>query len=137
MGKVSQSKARQAALKHGYRSGLEQLNAEYLEENNVSFKYEQKKIEWLDSQTRTYTPDFELPNGIIIETKGRFLTADRRKHKLIQKQYPDLDIRFVFTNSRAKLYKGSKSTYGSWCTQHDFLYSDRYIPLEWIEEEKT
>ena len=94
------------------------------------------KITWLDSKERSYTPDFVLENGIIIETKGRFVSADRRKHKEIKKQYPDLDIRFVFSNSRSKLYKGAKSTYGEWCEKHGFLYSDRTIPELWTAEEK-
>jgi len=93
------------------------------------------KIKWLDSKMRSYTPDFILENGIIIETKGRFVSADRRKHKEIKKQYPDLDIRFVFSNSRAKLYKGAKSSYSDWCEKEGFLYSDKTIPEEWITEE--
>ena len=62
-----------------------------------SAKYECMKVEWEDLAYRTYTPDFLLPNGIIIETKGRFTPEDRRKHLLIKKQHPDLDIRFVFS----------------------------------------
>ena len=68
-----------AALKHGYRSGLEIKVKDYLVERNVRVKYEAIKIEWEDLMYRTYTPDFVLPNGIIIETKGRFTSDDRRK----------------------------------------------------------
>jgi hypothetical protein len=127
---------RSQAIKAGYRSGLEEDLAVNLSERGIKFTYEEVKIKWLDSKERTYTPDFELPNGIIIETKGRFVSSDRRKHKEIKKQYPDKDIRFVFSNSRAKLYKGAKSTYGEWCDKHGFLYSDKVIPDEWIDEEK-
>lgn len=118
----------------GYRSGLEESMAINLEERGVSFTYEEEKIKWLDSKERTYTPDFVLSNGIIIETKGRFVSSDRRKHKEIKKQYPGKDIRFVFSNSRAKLYKGAKSTYGDWCDKNGFLYSDKTIPEEWLTE---
>jgi hypothetical protein len=83
---------------------------------------------------RTYTPDFILANGIIIETKGRFIATDRRKHLAIKKQHPKLDIRFVFTNSNSRLYKGSRSTYGMWCTKHGFRYYDRIIPEDWLKE---
>ena len=86
------------------------------------------------NETRRYTPDFILPNGIIIETKGRFVAADRKKHLLIQQQHSELDIRFVFSNSRAKLSKGAKSTYGEWCEKHGFLYADKQIPEEWLSE---
>lgn len=58
-------------------------------------------------------PDFVLTNNIIIETKGLFTSPDRRKHVWIKKQHPELDIRFVFTNSKAKLYKGAKIPTGS------------------------
>ena len=65
---------------------------------------------------------------------GRFLAKDRTKHLLIQKQYPELDLRFVFTNSRQKLYKGSKTTYAAWCEKHGFLYAERSIPELWMNE---
>ena len=85
-----------AARKYGYRSGLEVKISDYLKELKVDFGYECVKIEWEDLAYRTYTPDFVLPNGIIIETKGMFTAADRRKHLAIKRQHPNLDIRFVF-----------------------------------------
>jgi hypothetical protein len=96
--------------------------------------YEGIKIEWEDLAYRTYTPDFVLHNGIIIETKGRFTAADRRKHLAIKKQHPKLDIRFVFTNSKSKLRKGAKSSYADWCIKYDFRYYDRIIPEDWLKE---
>lgn len=123
-------------IAEGYRSGLEESTATDLAERGVGFTYEETKIKWTDLKVRSYTPDFVLENGIIIETKGRFVSTDRRKHKEIQKQFPEHDIRFVFNNSRAKLYKGAKSTYGDWCKSNGFLYSDKLIPVEWTEEEK-
>jgi len=122
-----------AALKHGYRSGLEDRISKQLKALSVPVKYEEFKIKYAINEVRTYTPDFELPNGIIIESKGRFVVADRKKHLLIKKQHPDLDIRFVFSNSRAKINKGSKTTYGMWCDKHGFLYADKLIPEEWIK----
>lgn len=121
-------------IKHGYRSGLEDKISKQLNESGVSFEYETLKIQYEVNETRRYTPDFILPNGIIIETKGRFVAADRKKHLLIQQQHSELDIRFVFSNSRAKLSKGAKSTYGEWCEKHGFLYADKQIPQEWLNE---
>lgn len=121
-------------IKHGYRSGLEDKISKQLQESGVSFEYETLKIQYEVNETRRYTPDFILPNGIIIETKGRFVAADRKKHLLIQQQHSELDIRFVFSNSRAKLSKGAKSTYGEWCEKHGFLYADKQIPQEWLDE---
>jgi hypothetical protein len=57
---------------------------------------------------------------------------DRKKHLLIREQYPNLDIRFVFTNSKAKINKGSKTTYADWCDKNSFKYADKLIPKEWF-----
>ena len=78
-----------AARKYGYRSCLELKVSTYLKDLKIKFLYEAIKIEWEDLAYRTYTPDFVLHNGIIIETKGRFTAADRRKHLAIKKQHPD------------------------------------------------
>jgi hypothetical protein len=83
---------------------------------------------------RTYTPDFVLPNGLIIEVKGLFTASDRRKHVAIKKQHPNLDIRFVFESSKRKLSKGAKSTYATWCEKNKFLYADRIVPEDWLKE---
>ena len=127
-------KQRKAALKYGYRSGLEASIQEQLLELNVPVKYEQVKIEWEDLMYRTYTPDFILPNGIIVESKGRFTADDRRKHLAVKAQHPELDIRFVFTNPNSKLASGAKTSYGQWCDKHGYKYAAKLIPTEWLKE---
>jgi len=121
-------------IKHGYRSGLEDRISEQLNGLGVPFKYEEFKIKYEVNEIRTYTPDFELPNGIIIESKGRFVAADRKKHLLVKEQFPRLDIRFVFSNSKGKISKGSKTSYADWCDKHGYSYADKLIPEEWIKE---
>jgi hypothetical protein len=121
------------AIKNGYRSGLEDKISEDLKDRKVKFEYEKLKIKYEVHENRTYTPDFTLPNGIIIESKGRFTPEDRKKHLLIKKQHPDLDIRFVFSNSKGKIRKGSKTSYAYWCEKHGFLYADKRIPDEWVK----
>ena len=123
-----------AARKYGYRSGLELKTAKYLDNLRIKYKYEKVKIEWEDLTYRTYTPDFVLYNGIIIETKGMFTAADRKKHLAIKKQHPELDIRFIFENSNRRLRKGAKTRYYQWCNRYDFDYYDRIIPEEWLKE---
>ncbi len=123
-----------AARKYGYRSGLELKTANYLDDLRIKYKYEKVKIEWEDLTYRTYTPDFVLYNGIIIETKGMFTAADRKKHLAIKKQHPELDIRFIFENSNRRLRKGAKTRYYQWCNRYDFDYYDRIIPEEWLKE---
>lgn len=121
-------------LKRTYRSGLEEEAAAFLKSRQKKVEYEKLKIEWEDLKYRTYTPDFELDNGIIVETKGIFSAADRRKHVEIQRQHPTLDIRFVFSNANAKLYKGAKSRYCDWCEQKGFKWAHRVIPEGWLLE---
>jgi hypothetical protein len=55
---------------------------------------------------------------------------------MVKQQHPELDIRFVFSNPKAKLYKGSKTTYGKWCEKNGFLYAKETIPIEWIKEKR-
>jgi hypothetical protein len=119
-----------------FRSGLEKRTADFLKKRKVKFQYEEVKLKWQDLRMRTYTPDFVLSNGIIIETKGRFISSDRTKHLFVKAQHPELDIRFVFSNPRAKLYKGAKSSYGDWCNKHGFQYARETIPVEWLKEKK-
>ena len=131
------SKKKAVGLRLGFRSGLEEKVAAQLKQTGVPFRYEAKedRIEYLKpAKISRYSPDFVLPNGIIIETKGRFVTADRQKHLLIQEQQPDLDIRFVFSNSRQKISKQSKTTYAMWCFTHGFQFSDKAIPEDWLRE---
>lgn len=125
---------RARAIAEGYRSGLEEDLAVHLTNLGVDYTYEEHKIAWLDSKMRKYTPDFVLGNGIIIETKGRFTAQDRRKHLEIKQQHPHLDIRFVFSNSRSRLYKTARSSYGDWCDRHGFQYADVTIPDDWLNE---
>lgn len=125
-----------AAVKRGYRSGLEIKLQEFFEENNIDAKYESFKIEWEDLRYRKYTPDFLLPNGIVLEIKGLFTAEDRRKHLLVKKQHPEYDIRFVFENSKRRLSKKSKTTYAMWCEKYGFIYADKEVPSDWLTKEK-
>lgn len=133
MMKTSSKRAR--GIQHGYRSGLEDSIAQQIASKGLEIDYENpnSRIEYLKPPSK-YTPDFVLPNGIIIETKGRFLGSDRTKHLLIKAQHPEKDIRFVFSNSRQKLYKGAKKTYAEWCEKNGFKYADKQIPESWFEE---
>ena len=128
------SKARAAAIKHGYRSGFEHRVADQLSENKVKFKYEDTQIDYIKPETHhKYTVDFTLPNGILVETKGRWVLEDRKKHLLIKSQHPDLDIRIVFQNPKGKIRKGSKTTYADWCDKHGIVWADKQIPKEWLK----
>jgi hypothetical protein len=124
---------KRAGLKHGFKSGLEERINRQLESYGVFDVYEKLKIKYtVPARQATYTPDWILPNGVIVESKGRFVVADRQKHLFIKAQHPELDIRFVFSNSKAKISKTSQTTYAMWCDQHNFKYADKEIPQEWL-----
>lgn len=129
----------QVAIKHGFRSGLEDNVNDMLKEHNKAFSYESEKISYIQPETKhNYTPDFVL-NKIVgskmyIETKGRWVKTDRLKFDLIFEQYPDIDIRFVFQNPNAKLYKGSKTTYAQYCDKKGWRWAKKEIPEEWLKE---
>ncbi len=127
--------AKQVAAKYGFRSGLEERIAEQLDKAGVEYTYEKLKLDYVKPASKhVYTPDFVLFNGIIIETKGRFLLADRQKHILVKRHNPTLDIRFVFSNSNARISKASTTTYAQWCIKNGFKYADKTIPEEWMDE---
>ncbi|WAX26249.1 endonuclease I [Ralstonia phage p2106] len=121
-----------------YRSGLEDKIAGQLESKSVPVVFEQFDIKYvIPASDHKYTPDFVLPNGIIIEGKGIFDADDRKKHLLIREQHPELDIRFVFSSSKALLYKGSPTSYAKWCEKYGFKFADKLIPDAWLREPGT
>lgn len=126
------------SIKHGYRSGLEDKASQQIAEAGLVVAYELEHINYnIPARPSRYTPDFKLPKKggfFFIETKGRFLVADRHKHLLIKEQHPDLDIRFVFSNAKAKIYKGSRTSYSDWCDKHGFVWANKHIPTEWLQE---
>ena len=119
------------------RSGLEEKNMRFLETKGVAASYEEWRIPYvIPASDHHYTPDILLPNGIFVETKGLWESDDRKKHLLIREQYPDLDIRLVFSSSRSKLYKGSPTSYAEFCEKHGILFADKLIPVDWLKEPK-
>ena len=122
-----------------FRSKAEEDIYNILEEQNISYSYEKGKINYEWYEKKKYIPDFFLlDNGIILEVKGRFKIEDRKKHLFIRKQKPWLDIRFIFTNPKAKLYKRGKMTNGSWCDKYEFKYCSikEGVPKDWTNERK-
>ena len=132
-----------------YKSKLERLNGKLLEEKGVPFFYEPKEgqIEWLlPASIHSYTPDFFIPrkdgSWLVIETKGIWEYTDRCKHAWVKREYPKLDLRFVFTNSRTRTSKGAKQTYADICEGRGrgifkgltWMYADKRIPEEWLNE---
>lgn len=122
-------------VRAAYRSGLEVAVAAALTAAGINYGYETLRIPFEQpAKARHYTPDFILPNGIIVETKGLWEAADRQKHLWVREQHPALDIRLVFSNANAKLYKGSPNTYATFCDKHGIPWNNKTIPDKWLTE---
>ena len=133
--RIKRATASEVGLRYGYRSGLERKVQQQLADLGVSYRYEEDVIRYVKPETKhRYTPDFVLPNGIIVETKGQFISDDRKKTKLVLSQHPNLDLRIVFSNPNRRISKSSKTTYAMWCDKEKIPYAKATIPAEWIAE---
>ena len=122
-------------IRAAYRSGLEASLAAALAAAGVPVLFETHRIPYEQpAKARAYTPDFVLPNGIVVESKGLFTAEDRAKMVWVKEQHPNLDIRMVFSNANAKLRKGSPTTYADWAEKQGFKWAHKTIPPEWIAE---
>lgn len=126
------------ARKYGYKSGLEETIANVLADKKVNFGYEEEKITYIVPETtHKYTPDFKIRKSgdriLYIETKGRWVTADRKKLKMVKEQHPELDIRILFQNAKNKISKKSKTTYGDYADKIGILWAEKTIPDSWLE----
>lgn len=120
-----------------YRSKFEATVAKALRSLGVKFGYENTKLNYVVPQrVASYTPDFVLPNGIIVECKGRFTLEDRKKMLYVIASNPDKRIRLLFQNSRVKINKNSKTTYADWCDKNGIIWAEGEIPKSWIKEKR-
>lgn len=136
-------------LKSGRRSKFEDRIAQELIDHGMSFTYETYSYEYDEPlrknlarcadcgskqllRTGWYTPDFFLANGVIIETKGRFTAADRRKMVAIQEEHPDLDIKLLFMRNN-KIHKNSTTKYSDWAEANGYDYSINEVKPEWLK----
>ena len=120
------------------RSKLEERFETMLQSHKADYKYEVTVIPYIVPESNhKYTVDWTLPNGILLETKG-FLSdyQERNKYVLIKKQYPLLDLRFVFDNPN-KLCGGTKMSHAKWAEKNGFVYcgiKDEDVIQSWVEE---
>lgn len=131
------------------RSQFERRIAKELYEKGVKYSYENIQLEYEEPVRKSrakcgecgskdlrrvgwYTPDFELDNCIIIETKGRFTAADRRKMLAVRDAHPQLRIVLLFMRDN-KIHKRSKTKYSDWCMQNDFEFAIGHPLKEWLD----
>ena len=113
-----------------YRSKFEASIAANLHAKNVSFSYESIKLDY--TLEGTYVPDIIFQNGVVVEIKGWFSAASRRKMVAVKTQHPDLDIRLCFQNAKEKLSRKKNSMrYYEWADRNGFKWCHKVIPADW------
>ena len=114
-----------------FRSKLEERVADLLQTLHIDYEYESKKVSYVIQHH--YTPDFILPNHTVLECKGYWDSADRRKIKKVKEDNPELDLRMVFQAPYNTISKKSKTTYAQWCEKHNIPWTHFHnIPLDWL-----
>lgn len=131
---------RAAALKYGYKSGLEHIVAEQIKSADYPLKYETETLKYVVPERQAkYTPDFVFikkdGSFMYVETKGRWTSADRLKMKHVLASNPGIDIRMVFQSPTQKISKGSKTTYETYAYKLGIKHvAKKEIPTEWFNE---
>lgn len=124
---------RRAATRTGkFKSALEAGVAGMLEKRTgAPAVYEPKSFAYtIDAK---YTPDFLLPDGSYLETKGYFPAEDRRKMVNVKRCNPGVTIRICLSAPNAKISKGSKTTLAEWCVRQGFDWcTPSTVPEEWL-----
>lgn len=135
--------------KSGMRSGFEERIAKELDDAGIDYKYESLTLTYEEPlrknlascgvcgskdlrRTGTYTPDFVLKSGVVIETKGRFTAGDRRKMLAIKDKYPEYRFVLLFMRDN-KLSRRSHTYYSDWCMTNDYEYSIGDLKQEWLK----
>lgn len=118
-----------------FRSGFERKVYEQAKRQRKSLDFERSDTKLKYTRLCVYLPDFSLPNGVLVETKGRFTAPDRTKLLRVRDQNPEADIRLVFQRANNRLTKAKNSiTYWEWAERHNFPWAEGSIPLEWWRE---
>ena len=116
---------------NGFSRFETELKAE-IEKQGIIGSEKTEKIHY--SMKKSYVPDFQLPNGIIIEAKGYFPREDRAKMAAVKASNPHLDIRLIFLKPNSTIDKKAKMTYSEWAEKYGFPWAARHIPIEWLYE---
>lgn len=119
------------------RSGFEKKVKDSLDGQKAKYGYETETLTYtMPASKHRYTPDFTLSNGIVVEAKGKFDAAARKKMALVIEQNPDRDIRMLFMRNNS-ITKTSKTKYSDWCDKRGVKYHvsiQGEVPEQWVKE---
>lgn len=119
-----------------FRSKFEKRIWENEQRRGRTLDYEPQDAALYYNTPSRYHPDFRLPNGILVESKGYFPPRDRGKMLRIKKQNPNADIRILFQRANTRITKSPNSLmYWEWAERHGFPWDEGdSIPEEWYNE---
>lgn len=119
-----------------FRSGYEKRIWENAKKSRKRIEYEVQDSHLHYTLPRKYIPDFRLPNGILVEAKGRFTSQDRTKMLRVKLENPNVDIRLLFQRANNRLTKSLNSLmYWQWAEKHGFEWAEgERIPDSWWKE---
>lgn len=126
-----------------YRSGYEERIASAFVTRKIKFTYESTTLKYtsppIPAKKRRYTPDFifltKKGHKIYVEAKGYLKPENRKIMKMVRKDNPDLDIRFLFMDGHKALTSKKKrqcgvnglpfksKTYGMWAEENGFKWA--------------
>jgi len=119
---------------HRFRSKLEAAVWGKIEAVQPQAQFETLRLPY--TLEHTYNPDIILPNGVVLEVKGRFIVKGqdcRPKMLAIKKAFPDLDIRFILQTPGLPVTPRAKMTHADWCDKHGFPWAHYLkIPEDWL-----
>lgn len=117
-----------------FRSGYEKRIYDKATAAGQRLEFEPKDSVLHYTKVASYLPDFRLyPSGVLVESKGRFTSADRTKMLRVRRENPLVDIRILLQEPNKRLTKSPNSrTYWQWCEQHGFEWAaGEIIPEGW------
>jgi hypothetical protein len=119
-----------------YKSRFEAFVAAHLEKEGLPVLYENEVLEYVvPMRVGKYHPDFQIGPKTFIESKGRWVAEDRKKHLLLKEQLEPkgYKIYLLFSNSRQKISKRSNTTYADWCDKQGIEWADKVPKKEWFD----
>lgn len=135
----AKKRAQARSISDGLRSGLEEKFKKQLDIRGVKYTYETCIVYFtpaVKKHRKTWDWTLTLPSGkvVIIETKGYWPSETRLAEIAAILQNPDLDVRYVFQDSRKKIRKGSNTSYADVCRKYSIPFADLVLPQEWLDE---
>lgn len=127
------NKKRADGKRGGFEPQIEKIFNSMQAEYKFDLSYEEDTFEV--NIPYKYKPDFKLsfPDGrqLVVECKGYFDEADRRKVLSFRATYPEIEYAIVFERNNP-VRKNAKMRYMDWAEKHDIKAAVGEVPDEWM-----